>query len=74
MTERLKRNIKAVKDNSFIKSGVITYVPVKVHIVGQTGGTGKVTKHAVFTMLCKLNTVYLDQDIQFYVLVRKCVQ
>lgn len=67
MTERLKQNIKAIKDNSFTKSGVVTYVPVKVHIVGQTGGGGKVPKHSVFTMLCKLNSVYNDQDIQFYI-------
>ncbi len=68
MEERLKRNIQAIKDANFSRSGMTTYVPVRIHIVGTVAGNGqeKVGKYSVFQMLCKLNNVYAPQDIQFY--------
>lgn len=48
------------------RSGAIRYIPTKMHLVAQSDGTGRVSFLDILDMLCKLNTVYSDQDLQFY--------
>lgn len=49
------------------KSGEITWVPVKWHLVGQNNGSGRVADEEVFQQMCSWNDFYADQEIQFYI-------
>lgn len=46
--------------------GAITYVPVRIHLVGEDDGTGRLTESRGLDMLCILNEEYEPLDIQFY--------
>jgi hypothetical protein len=58
---------KAMIENGYVAPrGVVTYVPVKYHLVARTNGTGRVKETDVYKMHCHLNEVYEDQEIQFF--------
>lgn len=44
----------------------ISYVPVFVHIAGESDGTGYTPIERVIGSICKFNLDYADQNIQFY--------
>ena len=44
----------------------IIWVPIKFHIVGNSGGSDHVSELKVFEMLCAVNEDYADLEIQFY--------
>ncbi|MEO7175707.1 MAG: T9SS type A sorting domain-containing protein [Saprospiraceae bacterium] len=46
---------------------VIKYIPIKFHLVANAAGVGRVTEDKVFEMLCELNAIYKDFNMQFYV-------
>jgi hypothetical protein len=67
MEARLLQNIATAKRlNLPSVSRTTTYVPVKVHLVGNNDGTQRADKNRVFTALCALNQRYADQDMVFY--------
>lgn len=47
-------------------SGGVTYIPVQVHIVRETDGTGGIKKADVFQRICELNTRYDSTGFYFY--------
>ncbi|MEM1321066.1 MAG: T9SS type A sorting domain-containing protein [Bacteroidota bacterium] len=47
--------------------GGTTYVPVKLHLVARSDGTGRVNTVDVLDMMCLVNEIYRDQNIQFYI-------
>src|SRR5690606_35780666 len=50
-----------------MRSGAITRVPLKLHLVRRTDGTGGPELADILGMLCRLNESFLDQDIQFFI-------
>ena len=69
ITERLLANKKYLEENGIEKDGVITYVPVKYHIIGKTDNSSAITIGNVLRMHCKLNEIFYTEDegIQFYI-------
>ncbi len=47
-------------------SDSIAYVPVFMHIAGESDGSGYESIEQVLASMCKFNEDYLDQNIQFY--------
>lgn len=67
ITKRLLKNKEAVKNGLVTERTAITWVPIKFHLIADDNGNGRVREISVYDQLCKLNTAYLDQEIQFYV-------
>ncbi len=63
LTERIA---ELAKQPATQRSGAVTYVPIKFHIVNKNDGTGGVEVYRVLDMLCGLNEFYSEMDIQFY--------
>ncbi|MBK7343976.1 MAG: T9SS type A sorting domain-containing protein [Saprospiraceae bacterium] len=67
ITGHLHENLAYLAEHPVdLRSGAITYVPIKFHIVKKNDGTGGVEIYKVLDMLCGLNEVYAPMDIQFY--------
>ncbi len=47
--------------------GAITYVPMKIHLVANAAGEGRVAERNALRMLCDVNEIYLQHEIQFYI-------
>jgi len=67
ITKRLLKNKEAVKNGLVESRNDITYVPIKFHLIADDNGIGRVLETSVYDQLCKINTEYLDQDIQFFI-------
>lgn len=67
LVKRLKKNKAWLKDNKIEKTGAITYVPIKFHLLADSDGEGRVNETGVLAMLCRLNDSYADQEIQFFI-------
>lgn len=65
LTERLKENLKN-RDKTVADRGVIQYVPIHFHLVGDNAGEGKIKESRVLDQLCALNARYAPMDIRFY--------
>jgi Secretion system C-terminal sorting domain len=63
--ERLKRNKKVLGEVATNRS-LITFVPVKIHLVADDAGEGRMSEARALDMLCLLNEEYLESEIQFY--------
>jgi hypothetical protein len=64
---RLRANLAAAEAGEVVRDrGVVQYVPIHFHRVGDNSGDGKVSYTRIFDQLCNLNEFYLSQDIQFY--------
>jgi hypothetical protein len=63
--ERRAANVIASQD-MVRERGVITYIPVHFHLVGDAAGEGRVKEYRVLDQLCEMNEEYLEHDIQFY--------
>lgn len=67
LAERVKLNKELLKSGVIPESrGEITYVPIKFHIMANSGGFGGVTEETLFSTLCRINDDYREQDIQFF--------
>jgi len=66
LTERLLRNKLALEDQPVQFRSTI-YVPLRIHMVANSSGFGRVTHAQVFDQLCKLNEDFADLDMQFYI-------
>ncbi|MBK6620975.1 MAG: T9SS type A sorting domain-containing protein [Saprospirales bacterium] len=53
--------------NLSTRGNVVTYVPVKFHIISKNDGSKGLSEQVVLDALCHLNEEYADQDIQFYI-------
>lgn len=68
ITERLLKHKQTLKEGYVPnKSGNITYLPIRFHIVSNSSGSLGVREEFVLRQLAELNENYLDQDIQFYI-------
>ncbi|MEO1628541.1 MAG: hypothetical protein AAFV25_25565, partial [Bacteroidota bacterium] len=63
--DRLSHN-RAAFANIATQRDEITYVPVQVHVVQQTDGSGGAPLSEVIEMMCLLNDEFLPVDVQFY--------
>lgn len=63
--EQMMVNREEMRD--FVRQrGAITYVPVKLHLVANADGIGRIKERDALLMLCLLNETYWDLEIQFY--------
>lgn len=60
------KNIKADSTGLSNREGVINYVPIKPHLLGNDDNTGYADEGALNYMLAKLNYACRDSNIQFY--------
>lgn len=68
ISEQLQANLADVDlQANFERSGAITYVPLRFYIVQKNDGTGGIALENVMDMLCGMNELYLEMDIQFYI-------
>ena len=68
--ERMLQNrVQFAKDVSKFQQDkkAITYIPVSFHAVSNTSGVGAPSDKKIMDELCGLNTIYFDQDIQFFI-------
>ena len=65
--QRTLRNRDTYLANPTQTRNVVTYVPVKFHLIGKADKTQVISEGRVLDMLCRLNEAYADQDIQFYI-------
>ncbi len=63
--QRLIKNKKILKTHALVR-GVTTYIPVKIHLVADDEGAGRLSEDDALDMLCILNEEYEDSEIQFY--------
>ena len=67
ITELLKDHLVTIAESSAeVRSGAITYVPIKLHVVQRNDGTGGVELEHYLDMLCGMNEFYDSLEIQFY--------
>lgn len=52
---------------SLTTSRATTYIPLTIHNVSNTSGEGATPIETIFSFICGLNTLYADQDIQFFI-------
>lgn len=67
--DRLRENKTAIAEGTLPvsdRSGVVLYVPIHFHLVGDAAGNGKHKESRVLDQLCDLNEAYAPMDIQFY--------
>lgn len=66
LTERLMRN-KLALESQPVQFRSTIYVPLRIHMVANSSGFGRVTHAQVLDQLCKLNEDFADMDLQFYI-------
>ncbi len=44
----------------------VTYVPVRFYLVAKTDGSARPSERGALNALCQMNSIYKDQNIQFY--------
>lgn len=59
-------NREAIFNSNTPRNGAVIYVPVVFHLVGNSSGTGQINVSSVFRQLCKMNTDFEPNGIQFY--------
>nr|MBP7185146.1 hypothetical protein [Saprospiraceae bacterium] len=69
MIERLLNNKRTVEllGPNFGNRNVVSFVPIRFHLVANASGSGRIAEKKVYELLCKLNEEYADQNIQFYI-------
>jgi len=48
------------------RSSSLVHIPVTIHLVGTSAGTGFADVERAMKMICKLNTDFADQNLIFY--------
>lgn len=61
-TKRLLEN----KATTLLPRNNVVYIPIKLHLVAKTDGTGRLSDKEAFRSLCLLNNDFMDANIQFY--------
>jgi hypothetical protein len=61
LKQQINEGVLETRDNE------ITYVPLKLHLIGKADGSSRVSEMRVLDMVCTLNEEFADQDIQFYI-------
>jgi len=61
------RNRFPLISNANLKNSLPLYLPLHIQIVGNQQGIGFANPQAVLSMVCRLNTDFADQNIQFYI-------
>ena len=53
--------------NQLVQRRSISYIPISFHSVSNVAGEGAATEKEIFAFLCGLNTLYADQNVQFFI-------
>lgn len=64
--QQMLKNREEFKNFHFQRNA-ISYIPVKIFLVGQDDGTGRAPLINALRMICQLNKAYADQQLQFYI-------
>lgn len=71
VTDAMREDILSKRDNNQEwaqrTSNVTRYIPLKLHVVGRTNGTGLTDFRRIFANFCELNASYDSMNIQFYI-------
>ena len=67
LIKQTAESIRLAEQGLTLRSGMITWVPVKWHIVANNSGALGISETEVFEQMCAWNDFYADQDIQFYI-------
>ncbi len=66
--QRLIANKLALQQNPVANArSTTTYIPIKLHLVGNDDGTGRANYRNVLDQLCLLNEVFQEFDMSFYI-------
>lgn len=63
---RWQEGYKANKPN-FQRSPVTQLIPIKIHVVGRSNGTGHFPVKSIIDAFCTLNNDFVQADIQFFI-------
>ncbi len=63
---RMRADLLARRDAKYRSGDTITYIPILFHIVGTSEGAGYISIEKIFENMCRLNTDYASQKIQFF--------
>ncbi len=63
--ERLMRNRTEIS-SALSASRSTVYIPVTIHLIGSSSGSGLASVQKAMQMLCRLNTDFADQNVYFY--------
>ena len=68
LIERLKKNKEHLRINGSSRSLTTRYVPVVVHNIRRSDGSGGLSVTRIYDQMCSLNEYYAEQeaDVQFY--------
>jgi len=64
--DRLVENKLLVKNLNIQRKGAMYYIPVKLHLVAKTNGTGRISEAKAMEGICGLNEYFKPLDMQFY--------
>ena len=63
---RERESLLARRDLMYRSGNDITYIPIQFHIVGDNAGRGYIDLDNLYAGMCRINTDYRDQNIQFF--------
>lgn len=66
LADRLLRNKQLLEDNPLQFRSTV-YVPVRIHMVANSSGQGRVLHSRVLEQMCRLNSDFADMGMQFYI-------
>ena len=65
---RLVRNKAAIASGEYLSArGGVSYVPVTFHLLANDDGSGRALESDILDMVCQINALYQDQNIQYYI-------
>lgn len=64
--ERLRADKQALENGGVRERGVLQYIPIHYHIVGDSNGDGKHKEAGILDQLCDLNAAYAPLEMRFY--------
>lgn len=64
--ERLEKNLELARQFNFHRSDDIYYMPLKIHLIARSDGSGRVSETDVISQMCILNNNYEPFNIQFF--------
>jgi hypothetical protein len=64
---QMLENRREMANFTSTRNDVVTYVPIRWHLVANAAGEGRAGERQALDALCNLNTNYEEQEVQFYI-------
>ncbi len=62
----LDKNLKKMRSGNYLRSNVVRYAPMSVHLVADNNGNGRFSDVTMLDRMCELNQQMEQSDIQFF--------